>query len=183
MDRTVNHVRTTTGIALDLSHTRALFYRSLDDWRAGDVDCDRQVWTERRDRVLGAYTEIWATDVVLSPDDAAEMCRVLRGEVAPDDATLPRQAMETFDYVTEIRGRDRLDDVIGELFAVIDRAAEREAAVPDGSTYDSPEAYHTAMERKRSDAKAEAEFLYQAFLDGEPLDTDDLLVLQRSGLL
>jgi uncharacterized coiled-coil DUF342 family protein len=38
-------------------------------------------------------------------------------------------------------------------------------------------------EEKREEAKAEAEEIYQSFKDGETLDTEDLMKLQKAGLL
>jgi uncharacterized coiled-coil DUF342 family protein len=38
-------------------------------------------------------------------------------------------------------------------------------------------------EEKREEAKREAEEIYQSFKDGETLDTEDLMKLQKAGLL
>ncbi|WP_338727787.1 phosphoserine phosphatase [Haladaptatus sp. DJG-WS-42] len=41
----------------------------------------------------------------------------------------------------------------------------------------------SAREEKREEAKAEAEEIYQRFKDGETLDTEDLMKLQKTGML
>ena len=169
MEQLANHIKATAGNHLAYTHYHELGLAAarveLDSGRCSG-EC-----SERIDRVLNAYLAIWggASDGTLTAPLACEMLRVLNGDVAPEEADLPHPDLSDFHRADRRDPNPELRDAVKELLnAVVE--CERSAR---GSE----------LEAKRQDARKEAEFIWKAFLRGEAIDTDDLLTLQRTGLL
>lgn len=176
MDSIINHIKATTGTHLthqdvvDLGRTVA---RVSINTQFTDADYDE--FRERTNRVGNAYLAIWDDDTMgaLPPATANEMIRVLGGGVNPDDANLPKPPVSAFHHSDEMEPDDELDEAIDELLDIVD-CSERES--------DSPRAVNGTDER-RVGVNEEAEELWTAFLDGEPLTTSDIRVLAWSQLV
>lgn len=184
MESVIDHIKATTGTHLAYQHYHELGLRVSDVHLETDLEVGSEAFDalqDRTDRVENAYLAIWADEHggTLHPSTAMEMCRVLRGEVAPEDADLPRPQMADF------RKADRHDpnpELTAKVHELVDEMARRMEPSPDDWRAYTPYPERDFGEN-REEVREQAEELYQGFRDGEPLDTDDLLVLQRTGLL
>lgn len=186
MEPIINHIKATTGTHLTYRDYHELGLRVSDVHLDADVATDTEAFEDlrdRTDRVENAYLAVWGDEQggTLDPSTAREMRRVLRGEVAPDNADLPRPEISDFHKIDRHDPNPELTAAVREL---IDEVASRMEHRPDPDDWRAftpyPERDYDAM---RENAREQAEVLYQRFLDGEPIDTDDLLIIQRTGLL
>ena len=169
MEQLANHIKATAGNHLAYTH-----YHELG-LTAAQVKLDSDSFSgessERIDRILNAYLAIWggASDGTLTAPLACEMLRVLNGDVDPEEADLPRPNLSDFHRADRRDPNPELRDAVKELLNTV---VECERTARDSE-----------LEAKRQNAREEAEYIWKAFLRGEAIDTDDLLTLQRTGLL